>query len=642
MIDPDPDQSERDRLEQLFAIADTAIEAGFDVLPAAVTRGSDGRLNKAPLLIHGHLDAHRQPQQIRQQLVSPPVRLPEGAEMVVGFVPGSGGCGVLDCDIKDGKPGFDTLARLVDTHGPFVGSAWHSPSGGTNILFRKPRGARYGNRSPWPGIDVRADNGWVVAPGSACSGGRWTWIQTSSYTSPLELPAAMLDQLAPATAHATGAATNAETVAFIEASPKTTSLNVQHAFAARLEQFAETAKGGRHQALLETVSWAFGMEHLDLRRALDDIRHRWARLTAGEGRADEVDEIATWVAGQEIPKRRQTPPTDSDGDMVPLDDWGDNETEIEDLLEGVIIPGRWSQVVAQKKEGKTSLLMYLAIELSEGRHPFKGTPGDHVETLYLDGEMGKTDVGVLIEDLGHQPSELTARHFHTATTPLRLDTEADAGRLLRRVDQLGARLVVLDGLNGFLVPGVDENDAKAWLPFFAHTIAPLKARGVAIMSGDNLGKDPARGARGSSVKGDKADAIISVKQMDNGLRLKTLAARGGAYIDQLDLAAEGFDRSRPIRYWVTTEAWPAGTSELVALLDQLAVPLDLGRRQVRALLRVQAPDGGARNQVLDAAIRYRRQHLIRPGSTPGSTFSDPPGVHPPGPDLFDPSDQRGP
>ena len=71
------------------------------------------------------------------------------------------------------------------------------------------------------------------------------------------------------------------------------------AFTAELDQLPWPAKGSRHEALVRIVGWSFGMEHLDLRWAMERIKAEWQRLTAGEGREDEVDELACWVVGQE-------------------------------------------------------------------------------------------------------------------------------------------------------------------------------------------------------------------------------------------------------------------------------------------------------------------------------------------------------
>lgn len=296
---------ERQRFERLFGIADDIIANDYDLLPAAVWPRDDGTLAKAPLLKHGHLDAHRDPQLIREQLIDPPhvpKLVPEEFEVVVGYIPGSGNCGVLDADVKHGSVGTRTLQQLIAEHGNFVGAAWRSASGGINVLFRKPPDAAYGNASPWAGIDVRVDNGWVVAPGNEAAGKKWEWIGAGRFANALLLPEAMSAQLKPA-GYRNERATNAETVAFIEASPETSSYEAMRAFGVELERFRQAGQGNRHEALVKIIGWAWGMTHLDLRWALEQIKDAWQVLTAGESRGDEVDDVAAWATGQEAPKR---------------------------------------------------------------------------------------------------------------------------------------------------------------------------------------------------------------------------------------------------------------------------------------------------------------------------------------------------
>lgn len=313
----DGDDSRR-RLEALFAVADAAIAAGFDVLPAATWMQADGTLGKAPLLARGHLEAHRDNRLIRQQLVAPPHRpekVPDEYEVVVAFVPGSGGHGVFDCDVKKGKVGLETLKALTVEHGAeFVTSAWRSPSGGVNVLLRKPIGATFSNRSPWDGVDVRADAGWVVAPGCRHSvGGAWVWLDQSGFATASPIPAAMAAMLRPAAPTTGRQASNAETIRFIKASPTESTFTVMQRFAVELATFRAAERGSRHGALMHIIAWSFGLRHLDLRTAMMQIDDAWQKLTTGERRESEPSEVATWVAGREIDQRAaQTPPPGCD------------------------------------------------------------------------------------------------------------------------------------------------------------------------------------------------------------------------------------------------------------------------------------------------------------------------------------------
>jgi hypothetical protein len=301
-------------LEHLFAVGDETIDAGHEVLPAAVWLRSDGTLGKAPLLLHGHLDAHCDKQLLRQQLIDikngMPPHLPkgvaEGYEVVIGFVPGSGGRGVLDFDVKNGKAGAAVYDALRAEHGEFAFSAWQSPSGGGNVLFRKPPGATYSNVSPWTddGVDVRVDGGWVVAPRNRCSWGEWKWVGESSYDTAQVLPEGIAALLKEAGEYEPKA-TVAETLAFIEGSPEGSSVAAAERFKEKLAVFAAATEGARHEGLKHIVCWVGGMVALDLRWAWDEIGRVWFDLMAvtGEERRDEPPEMWRWMVKQEQKKR---------------------------------------------------------------------------------------------------------------------------------------------------------------------------------------------------------------------------------------------------------------------------------------------------------------------------------------------------
>ena len=310
---------------------------------------------------------------------------------------------------------------------------------------------------------------------------------------------------------------------------------------------------------------------------------------------------------------------------LPIIDWSAIHEPVDDLVDGLVIPGRWTQLIAPAKAGKSSLLVFTAIELAEGRSPFDGTATPPVPVVYLDGEMGRTDLQELIEACGHDPAKLT--NLYCSEERVRLDQNTSAELLLNLVDRVGAKVVVFDGLNSFVSAGASDNDDSTWKPLFIETVVPLKHRGVAVLSGDNMGKDLTRGSRGSSVKNDKADGVMAISKTEAGIKLKLVYGRAGVYPDELLLDAEGHDRSRPIRYWRTAGGWPAGTQDMVRVLDSLGVTLDQGRDAVRRLLKAKvtelesqdrdASDYKAGNDVLTAALRWRRANLVRAGKPPG-------------------------
>ena len=157
---------------------------------------------------------------------------------------------------------------------------------------------------------------------------------------------------------------------------------------------------------------------------------------------------------------------------------------------------------------------------------------------------------------------------------------------------------------------------------FDLAIMPLKRRGVAIASTDNMGRDRTRGARGSTLKVDKPDAVIELRRLDHGIRLATTHQRGGNFLGTLDLDAEGFDRSVSIRYWRSAGGWPPGTKAAVAVLDRLGAPFDDGRRKARSRLadeiaaaeaaQLDPADYRIGNEALAAAVRFRKARMFDP------------------------------
>lgn len=96
----------------------------------------------------------------------------------VGIVTGrASGLFVIDIDIKDGQPGLATWAELTDTYN------WNEPvytvrtgTGGLHLYFAWPEdGTEIRNSAGntlGPGIDVRGEGGFVVAPPTIHPNGR--------------------------------------------------------------------------------------------------------------------------------------------------------------------------------------------------------------------------------------------------------------------------------------------------------------------------------------------------------------------------------------------------------------------------------------------------------------------------------------
>ncbi|HWL44130.1 MAG TPA: AAA family ATPase [Ilumatobacter sp.] len=296
-----------------------------------------------------------------------------------------------------------------------------------------------------------------------------------------------------------------------------------------------------------------------------------------------------------------------------LIDWATLHDRPDEIVEGVVIPGRWAAFAAKAKVGKSTFLMFVTTEISLGHDPFTRHRIDPVTVVYVDAEMGRFDLAERLTELGHDPVAI-ATNWHATDLPPRLDTIEGGNALTAAASQLDAQVVVIDGING-AVSGAEKDDTT-WRAFYDFTIAPLKRAGIAVLTGDNLGKDASLGPRGSSVKVDKPDAVYGATRTDNGLRLKIHdgARRTAAYPLEQVYVVDGLDGSSPVRYRPTAQAWPAGTREASDVLDRLGIPVDHGRRKVRQAL--SAAGETMADNVLNAAIRWRRTSLPTPEFTP--------------------------
>jgi putative DNA primase/helicase len=117
------------------------------------------------LASRGLLDASRDPNRIASWF--------EGEAWNVGIATGAAsGIVVLDIDPRHGGEG--SLAALEAGHGPLP-PTWRflTGGGGEHILFRHPSGTVKNSAGKvGPGIDVRGDGGYIVAPPSLHIGGR--------------------------------------------------------------------------------------------------------------------------------------------------------------------------------------------------------------------------------------------------------------------------------------------------------------------------------------------------------------------------------------------------------------------------------------------------------------------------------------
>jgi hypothetical protein len=157
--------------------------AGIFVFPAIVVwNDATKKLDKRPAISGWRDAASTDPQQIEQWWATFPAAVP-GIEL------GRSGLFVVDLDRHAG--GADGVAAFKTFRGdnpaprcPSVKTA----SGGYHLYFRQPEGGPLGNRTGTlpPGVDIRGDGGWTVAPGAVFE--HWRWGNSVDLSAPPAVP----------------------------------------------------------------------------------------------------------------------------------------------------------------------------------------------------------------------------------------------------------------------------------------------------------------------------------------------------------------------------------------------------------------------------------------------------------------------
>jgi hypothetical protein len=292
-------------------------------------------------------------------------------------------------------------------------------------------------------------------------------------------------------------------------------------------------------------------------------------------------------------------------------DWAElfaREDDADALIPGIAFRGRWTALAAPAKSGKSTLLVGLAYEATKAGHA----------VLYVDAEMGRTDMLDRVEAWMHlQPSDL--ERFHYTDLPPKLDNHQGADMLLATVEDLKPDLVIIDGLNGVIYGA--ENDDTPWRDLYELSIAPLKALNVAVVTSDNTGHADKKRPRGSSVKIDKADAILALERTQEGVTLTCELRRTAAYPTDQHYLVRFASEEGPAMTVTPANGHgpPDGTDRVVATLDRLGADDDISVRAAARLIREHG--AGAKQAVIAAAVKTRQNRVTGLWVTPSETPS---------------------
>jgi len=147
-------------LERALAYADL----GWAVFPLMPN-------SKAPLTKHGFKDASKDPADIKRWWTDQPsANIGIATGVISGLV-------IVDVDVKNGAKGNESLASMT---GMTPTLSVITPSGGQHLYYAAPGPlrCRIGLR---PGIDIKADGGYIVAPGSTIGGKAYEWVDAEAH-----------------------------------------------------------------------------------------------------------------------------------------------------------------------------------------------------------------------------------------------------------------------------------------------------------------------------------------------------------------------------------------------------------------------------------------------------------------------------
>lgn len=335
---------------------------------------------------------------------------------------------------------------------------------------------------------------------------------------------------------------------------------------------------------------------------------------------DAADHLAAGHTVDEFETVGEHPPRGTDAQPTVFIDWSafwaKDRRQAEWCFEDVLAWGRGHSLYAGHKVGKSLFTLYIVLRLIR----------DGIVVVYLDYEMSEDDLYDRLEDMGHGAhSDLSLLQYALLPSIAPLDTHDGAKELHALVDTVQAAhperhvAVIIDTL-GRAVVG-EENSADTVRSFYRHTGIGLKQRGMTWARLDHAGKDPTQGQRGSSAKGDDVDIVWHLARTENGITLRREASRIGWVPERVAFRQV----TDPLRFVRVAGDWPSGTTEVAERLNRADVPIDAGRPTARKMLADAGLDGG-RNDVLAAALRYRRETLQDLSPHFGDSANEPSGT----------------
>ncbi len=291
-------------------------------------------------------------------------------------------------------------------------------------------------------------------------------------------------------------------------------------------------------------------------------------------------------------------------------DWnssGEAVTATSWCIDNWIERGDHVSLVGPAKVGKSLLALDAAASKVIGGS-FLGTDLAAGRVLYLDHENKPEMVRKRLIAMGFDLADLSWLSYECFPQIGPLDSAPGAQAVLKRVEETGAELVVIDTLQRVLTG--DENNSQGVRDMYRLLSMPLRARNVAVLRLDHLGKSDNTSARGSSAKGDDVDqSWVLTQRADRLLTLRKALSRTPAPIERFVLKRT----SSPLGHEVVSNAPEEPLDEdstddlgqVVARLDELSLPNRAGRPA--AIKKLKEAGQSYTTATLSAAVKIRQE-----------------------------------
>jgi hypothetical protein len=495
------------------------------------------RADKKPATAHGFKDATRDPLVARAMF-----RDPEA--VLIGVPTGEGSdLAVWDFDTKYEGAGLRWLAENEHRIPPT--RRHRTPSGGIHLLFRYPRGVRFGNSAGYLnkktgklvgvalGVDTRGNGGYICSPPSPA-------YEILDDAMPAEMPQWMIDAYL-----ARKAEPPPESVT--PYAPPRTTIPDRYAEAAlkgECEEVASTAEGGRnHQLNISAVKLGSLVAAGALDRRTVEYELKRAAMHAG---LDSVEAEKTIASGlgygltqpRQIPERLEharapsspraaapdNPTQLTDGGQpkhLPLVYWNDIQPSLaaDDFIEGLLIKGAMSVIYGPSNCGKTFWTSDLAMHVATGRK-WQGRDIEPGGVIYCALEGGHGIRNRVAAWRKHYRLEGVEVPFAVIPVTLNLlDPDADAARVVEAIEeakrQFGFPVVwtIMDTLSRAMAGG-NENSPEDMGALVTNGTMIQQATGSHLTWIHHSGKDQAQGARGHSLLRAATDTEIEISRPD--------------------------------------------------------------------------------------------------------------------------------